>query len=88
MNTFSIFTKTFPSLWHYQDLRQLAMAHTDDPKGGICSFCSKPNDFADDCGFFYISPTSSITSQPCCRRCWFHRRPGKLHIARYGLGER
>jgi hypothetical protein len=59
-------------------------ARISDPNGTVCSFCGKKNDFADDCGWFYICTGNGGA---CCESC-FRGEPGKKHIAIYGLGER
>lgn len=64
------------------------LARIDDPHGSICGFCGDDNDFADDCGWFYISPGGLQTkSRSCCKACW-DAKPGMDHRARYGVGER
>lgn len=66
----------------------LGEAKRNDPEGSICSFCGNPNDFADDCGWFYLHPLGSDNlGGYSCRQC-FDGEPGKKHIAIYGLGER
>jgi len=61
---------------------------TDEPDGETCRFCGKKNDFWDDCGFFYINPDPKIKEQRAvCEECYFGR-PGRAHVARFGLGER
>lgn len=64
----------------------LSDAQRNMPEGKICHFCGKENDFADDCGWFFISPTDD--NRGCCCRACYHGEPGQRHIARYGVGER
>jgi prenyltransferase beta subunit len=66
----------------------LQKARRDEPRGIICGFCGKPNDFADDCGFFWLCPQGkSSIPLPACEAC-YDGEPGKQHIAHYGVGER
>ena len=68
------------------DLRYYVAAARDMPSGMLCGWCHRPNFFADDCGWFCITPTDNDT-RVTCERCY--RGPlGEKHIARYGLGER
>ncbi len=58
------------------------------PDDGICFWCKKKNYFADDCGFFYICGSNDRTIQKvCCERC-HNGGAGKIHIERFGIGER
>jgi hypothetical protein len=70
-------------------LNYILLAREDDPHGNYCGFCGKTNDFADDCGWFYImSPFDmyEIILKPCCRRCyWIYN---DTHIRLYGVGDR
>ena len=68
------------------DAKCLFLARLFDPKGKVCNFCGKENNFADDCGWFYIHPTVVLKGYVCeeCFRSW----PGKKHQERYGVGER
>lgn len=65
----------------------LKAAILSDPKGKICFFCGKENDFYDDCGFFYISPDENTKSKPTCYECYYGE-PGRKHVEKYGVGER
>lgn len=66
--------------------RYVEEARVDDPDGIQCQFCGKLNDFADDCGWFYIRPSKNEEGY-CCESC-YDGEPGKKHIEIYGLGER
>ena len=67
------------SLW-------LTEAFKEQPEGIKRGWCGGLNDFADDCGWYAITPTGNDT-RICCRECY--KGPlGKAHIERYGLGER
>lgn len=37
----------------------------EDPDGVTCGRCLKPNDFWDDCGWFYWSPVNRINIALC-----------------------
>jgi hypothetical protein len=67
-------------------MTDLEKAREEDPEGVTCGWCGRENDFADDCGFFWITPTGD-DSRPACREC-YEGEPGRLHVARYGQGER
>lgn len=54
----------------------------DDPSGAICAHCGAPNDWADDCGWFYTEG-----KYPTCADC-SAGIPGKAHEEYYGVGER
>ena len=72
------------------DKKWLEQALEYEPEGKICFFCNKENDFADDCGFFYVTPDgpdAPSANKPCCKACW-DGDPGNKHVARYGLGSR
>ena len=62
-------------------------AFEDEEGGRFCGFCKKLNDFADDLGYWYISPTPEESNIPCCKECYDGDK-GKQHIKRYGLGDR
>lgn len=66
--------------------KDLITARTAEPEGTVCHYCGKENDFADDIGFFYISPTDDNRGA-CCKSCW-DGPFGKEHVRRYGLGDR
>lgn len=69
-------------------MNYLQIAQINQPEGHICHFCKKPNDFADDIGFFYIIDPrlSSRDTYPVCRTCYSIYK--HKHIELYGLGER
>lgn len=77
--------------------KNLKLARESEPEGVTCHFCKLPNDFADDCGFFYImDPNEPETrcekgyltnkSYPACESCY--RKHSWKHTDYYGLGER
>ena len=66
--------------------KDLANAILSEPEGQTCGWCQGPNTFADDCGFFYITPRAGDT-RPTCREC-YDGPEGDLHRHRYGVGER
>jgi hypothetical protein len=45
-----------------------------------------PNFFADDCGWFHISPTDK-EDKACCEKC-FRGPLGQKHQERWGVGDR
>lgn len=59
-------------------------ARVEDPKGILCGFCNSENDFADDCGWFYVNTTKNA---PVCEECW-KGDVGATHIKKWGLGDR
>lgn len=72
-------------------------ARRDDPNGRTCHFCSRPNDLADDCGFWYIldpheperrDKIGCLVNQtyPTCHACY--NKHSHYHIRYYGLGDR
>jgi len=71
------------------DAAYLLLAYSSEPSGATCGFCGKPNDMADDCGFWYLDPEGKHESKPCCRECAEGVR-GLMakHQAIYGVGER
>jgi hypothetical protein len=67
----------------------LEAAKQSDPEGKICYFCKKENDFADDCGFFYVLDSNYPESReiyPACEACFKIHNP--YHISIYGCGDR
>jgi hypothetical protein len=79
------------------NLNYLQDAKVKDPQGAVCGFCNKPNDNADDVGFFYIVDARDGVvrdndghclnkSLPACIKCYdIHI---KKHQEIYGMGER
>lgn len=45
-------------------MSDLEQARLDDPDGCKCGLCGNDNDFADDCGWFYVD------SLPLCSYCY------------------
>lgn len=72
--------------FHIRELLWYMSALVDEPKGIICGWCKKPNDFFDDCGWFRINPHGN-DSRIACESC-FRGPLGQKHVARYGLGDR
>lgn len=68
---------------------ELAAAKQADPNGATCGFCGKPNDLADDCGFYYLAKLPEYPEKllPACAAC-YGGEPGRRHTAKYGVGER
>lgn len=70
-------------------------AKISDPDGVICGFCGAENDWADDCGWFYLESYLTIFPDivvpdvllPSCREC-FYGEVGQMHRDKYGVGER
>ena len=71
------------------DSKYLRYATLNWPEDVFCGWCGKLNDFADDCGFFYISgnPDNKEDNRVTCESC-YRGKPGAVHIDRYGVGER
>lgn len=67
--------------------KDIEAARLDDPEGNTCSYCGKENDFADDCGWFYVTVSRLKASAPCCQSC-YQGVPGRRHIELYGVGDR
>lgn len=80
--------------------RWLKLAWESEPDGRTCGICGKPNDFADDCGFWYIEKPDPIDAPyvqgegarkwpmvPACEAC-FRGPVGHRHQEKYGVGER
>jgi hypothetical protein len=74
----------------------LDQAKLADPTGANCGFCKGPNDFVDDCGFFYCVPLNyseikeskqTLMSLPCCEKC-YRGEPGNNHVKLFGMGDR
>jgi hypothetical protein len=62
-------------------------ARKEDPHGATCGFCGAENDFADDCGWFYLRSPGSDEDLPACESCV--KGPiGAQHRERFGVGER
>ena len=72
-------------------------ARVSYPNDVTCHFCNGDNDFADDCGWFYIIDPRELenrderghlrmTMYPACKSC--HDKHSWKHIQNYGLGER
>jgi len=70
----------------YYLVRDYVRAVREEPKGVLCGWCRRPNFFADDCGFFCITPEGDDT-RVTCEHC-FRGPLGQAHVARYGMGER
>tara|TARA_Y100000310_G_C20528152_1_gene737111 strand:+ start:856 stop:1095 length:240 start_codon:yes stop_codon:yes gene_type:complete len=71
--------------------RYITEAKRDDPTGNFCAWCGKPNDNADDCGWWYITPfrTGQLADigAAACNEC--HDGPlGDSHRKRFGVGDR
>ncbi len=64
----------------------LEQAYKEDPVGRVCGFCGRKNNFADDCGYFYLFHTHK-EGIPTCEQC-HTGKPGQLHRKRFGVGER
>jgi len=93
-----------PELWTEQQKEyDLAAAKQSDPDGATCGWCGKPNDFADDCGWFCCDPLPGermaagegpweFGKNPSdfrytCRACYFGG-VGEKHRAFYGESDR
>lgn len=63
----------------------IAEAVEGDPKGRFCGWCDKPNDNADDIGWWYLTPFGNQT-EATCNSCSEFLLP--IHQVRYGVGER
>ncbi len=74
-----------------------ALVAIDQPEGCTCGYCGQPNDFWDDCGWFYFSdyrgiPATrearvSIESKSGCKSCYYGPI-GQSHVDWHGIGER
>jgi len=75
------------------DQEYVQIATNDDPNGVTCGYCGQPNNYADDCGWFYaaVEPLQTsmhdAKSKPVCESCW-KGIVGQIHIDMYGLGDR
>jgi hypothetical protein len=73
------------------NMRYLALASKSDPQGVTCAYCGKPNDWADDCGFFYVIDSVLYESgdkkmRSACKACYDVRIDFNQKI--YGVGDR
>ena len=76
--------------------KYLEDAKRSEPDGIICHFCHLPNDWADDCGWFYIVDPNEPEkrenghrvnpSYPACKFCY--DKHSWKNIELYGLGDR
>lgn len=83
-NLSDLFTRHRPDVLDH--VRNYLAAAWEDPRGLRCGWCGRPNFFCDDLGWFHIAPVGD-DCRATCRRC-YHGEPGRLHVARYGVGER
>ncbi len=74
-------THTLKEVWE----KYAQEAREKFPEGSICTFCGGENNFADDCGWFYIHPQGSEGF--CCEDCW-NGAPGEAHRKKHGVGDR
>ncbi len=67
--------------------KDLEIAYVEQPEGRFCGFCGNQNRWADDCGFWYLSPDEEHKHLPACEDC-YRGEPGIKHRLNHGIGER
>jgi len=88
----------YQTRWEELRKKDVESARVSYPNDSKCHFCSKDNDWADDCGWFYIidprekeerNPYNNLLINkmyPACKSCY--DKHSWKHIELYGLGER
>ena len=68
-------------------MTDLENAYKNEPEGRICGYCNKPNDWADDIGYWYVVSKDNLNeSKSACESCFYIHIP--FHQQKYGVGDR